>query len=135
MTNTPKILTVGSGTLTLSSNYTDLARQATKCVITPKHQSKPGVTTLSGGQTPTRVDTSWTMEVEFFQDLGQEGSVTEWTKTHHGETVDFTYTPANTSSKQVTGKVVVTATEIGGTVGENATASASWDIPGDITIA
>lgn len=134
MSNKPKTLTMGPGSLTLNSTFSTFTRQLTKCELVPKSQTKPGVEVLGGGTTETKVNTTWAMSIDFLQDLGGAESATEWTFNHDGETVDFTFTPSDASGKTISGQVVITATKIGGQVGEHATADATWDIIGKPTI-
>ena len=110
------VLTVGPGTLTIGAdaNLTNFESQCTSCKLSPSVESEDPINVLSGEQVPGDRTESFSLDGSFLQDFGSTGSVTEWLFTHRGEEHPFSFTPATSKGKKITGNLVVEAIDIGG---------------------
>lgn len=123
---TTKVTTVklGPGTLTFgeADSLTRWEGQVTTCQVVPEVKTDDAVAVLSGDYAPGDRTEAYTLKGSILQDLGIDGSISEWTWEHAGEEMAFSFTPSTAAGKTVNGRCTVEATAIGGDVAANATA-------------
>lgn len=127
-----KHITVGPGTFSIGAEaaLSNLSTQVTSVRIVPSVDVGDPIRVLSGESVQGDRTESWTVEGTVLQDLGAEGSTTEYLFDNAGSEQPFTYTPANASGKTITGTLVVEAIEIGGEVGTKPTSDFEFAVIG-----
>lgn len=132
---TTKVMKLGPGTLKLGEGgLTDFSHQVTKCSLVPSVSKSAPVPVLSGGVVPGKRTETASLKGEFFQDLGESGSLVEWCWAHKGEALAFEFIPASAKGKAIKGTLVVEPVEIGGEVGEDVRTSFEFECVGMPTI-
>lgn len=125
-----------SGTLILGSGPLNVTAQVTKAQINPSEsvESTDPVDVLSGEQLLTEDDVtySYTLDATFLQDLGVAG-VVEWSWNHKGTWQPFVFSPADGTSRGVSGQCRPVPLAIGGDVKSRPTSDISWAVRGDAT--
>lgn len=120
----PKTTRTGPGTLTIGDDVgTDFSVQVTSCTVTPNVGDT--LTVLSGD---TISDYTAALAVTVLQDLTTSGIVA-YSWSNAGNTVDFEFTPNSAIGASISGRVKIDPIQIGGTVGERATADVTWQCP------
>lgn len=127
--NGPGKLTIGA-----TDDLLILQSQVTACAVEPEAESEDPIPVLSGEFVAGKYTEKYKLTGTFFQDLGTEKGVTEYTWANGGKTVPFEYAPNTAAGKAVSGNLVVVPTTIGGEVGEDATAEFEFTIVGKPTI-
>jgi hypothetical protein len=128
-----KSYTVGPGVLTLGEVATpmDFTSQVKSARVVPKVDVADNVPVLSGEELQGERTYSYTLDATLIQDLGATEGVSEWSWTHKGETVPFTYTPSTAAGKSITGMVIVDPMELGGDAKSKPTSDISWSCVGE----
>lgn len=126
-----KSYTVGPGVLTIGEVGTplDLSAQIKSTKVTPKPSKDDDTNVLSGEVLEGPRTYDWSLSGTVIQDLSDDG-VVDWTWTHAGEQVPFTFTPATAEGKSVTGVLVVDPLELGGDAKTTPTSDFDWSIVG-----
>lgn len=111
-------ITVGPGVLRIGDDAaaSDFSSQITAATIKPKVDQSDSIPVLSGEEIAGDRSESFTLEGSLLQDLGATDSRVEWLWEHRGEKHPFSYIPANSAGRQITGELIVEAVELGGEV-------------------
>lgn len=108
---------LGPGTFELGVGPLAVAAQVTSMRVVPAEEVKTfdAVPVLSGDELPAEEDASvrFTLEGTFLQDIAVAG-VVDYTWSHSGEEVPFSYTPNTVAAGNVDGVVRVVPLVIGG---------------------
>ena len=123
---------VKTGVLTVDGS--DFSCQPTSAAITPSNTAGGGGTELEVlcGDKLTDAgsaeDFTATLDLTAVADWSNAAGLIALSWNKNGQTVDFEWQPTNQASDKWTGKVKVTAIQVGGTVGERLQPTISWDI-------
>jgi hypothetical protein len=102
--------------------------QVTAVSIVPNVEDGDSVETLCGDKASTAAKTSDTLDFTLINDFGNTNGLVAFSWLHRGETVDFEVQFDNVAADKWSGKVVMAALQVGGTVGEQVTVDASLPI-------
>lgn len=127
-----KTVKVGPGTLTIGAVGTplDFTAQVTAASVVWKKNKEDNTPVLSGEEVDGDVDYTATLKATVFQDLSDDGLV-DYTWSHKGEVVPFTFSPSTAAGKSITGNVTVDPLDVGGDVKKKATSDLEWDCSGE----
>jgi hypothetical protein len=124
------------GTLTLGTTPLDVSCQLTSCSVNPTENvdTEDAIHVLCGDVLPASdtVDYSYTLSGTLLQDLAA-GGVVDYSWTHKGQEVPFTFIPDATGVDKVMGTVRVSPLTIGGDVPSRPTSDFEWAIIGTPT--
>lgn len=112
---------LGPGVLTIDPagvDETALSEQVTNVKLVPKVKTDDPIPVLSGGTVAGDREESFTLKGKMLPDFGETDSILEWLFTNRGKTMSFEFQPSTAKARQITGDLVVEATEIGGDVGK-----------------
>lgn len=124
------------GTLTIGAvgSAVDYAAQVRSATVKWSKNSEDSLPTLSGEELSGGTTYTATLDATLIQDLTEDGLV-EWTWTHKGDEVPFTYVPSAATGRAISGTVVVDPIDVGGDVKAKApTSDISWACVGEPTI-
>lgn len=127
----PKSYKLGPGSLILGETGTplEIAAQITAGKLEFETDAEDDVPTLSGGILPGDETESGTLNGTLIQDL-YTGGIGEYTWTHAGEVVPFTYIPNTDLAAEWTGSVKLRRMNIGGDVKTSPTDDFEWPLVG-----
>ena len=124
---------LGPGTLVIGTTPgTEYGFQVSALALTPAVDSTDGTPTLAVPAPVPETKTTYTLDGTAINDFEAVSGLQRYCYDHDGETHDFVWTP-NTSTAPpatLTGKLVVRAFPMGGTVGEQLTTDFSWPCEG-----
>lgn len=129
-------ITVGAGQLTIGADteLINFSSQVTTATLVPDVDQDDPIKVLSGESVAGDRTESFTLEGTMLQDLGAEGSTTEWLFEHRGETHAFEFVPNTAKGRKITGSLVVEAIELGGDVGTKPTSDFEFTLIGEPVI-
>lgn len=110
--------TLGPGTLELDDGSPfDVSLQVTACKIVPSETvtTTEAKKVLGGGELPARDSASYSyvLSGSFLQDLAANGIV-DWSWSHEGDFVPFTFIPAASEARKWEGEVRIVPLQVGG---------------------
>ena len=124
---------MGPGTLTIGAvgSPLDFSGRVTSVKVTPKVDQEDNVTVLSGDTIAGDRTYTATLEATVYQDdlYPGPGGLMDYSWSHKGETVPFTFTPY-TGGRSITGELTVDPLEVGGDVNKKNTTALKWDCVG-----
>jgi len=122
----PGVFTIGTAPLDVSCQVTSLAVTPTENVTT-----EDAVHVLCGDTLPASdtVDYSFTVGGTVLQDLAAAG-VVDYTWTHMGEEVPFSFIPNTAADREVSGTCRIVPLTIGGDVSTRPTSDFTWAVIG-----
>jgi hypothetical protein len=128
----PTIRKLGPGTLTIGTvgSPLDFSGQAPSAAVTWDKDSEDNVKVLSGATIGGDVTYTASLAVTVYQDDLSDGGLVEYTWSHKGEQVPFTYTPYS-GGKSITGELVIDPLDVGGEVGKKNTSDIEWTCVGE----
>ncbi|MDG4860139.1 hypothetical protein P8605_18615 [Streptomyces sp. T-3] len=107
--------------------------QATDVRLSPDFQDTgDAVEVLCGDEEAASTATTWVLKMTAIQDFDNADGLVNYAMDHDGESVDFQWTPNETSATW-SGKCVIKAVEIGGEVAKRVTTDAEWPVIGKPT--
>jgi hypothetical protein len=131
----PKINKLGPGSLVVGSagSTVDLAAQCQSATVSWKVDTEDDQLTLSGATLAGDRTYTATLEAKLFQDDLSVGGLVDWSWTHKGDQLPFTYTPYS-GGRAITGDVIVDPLDAGGDVGKKNTSDIKWGCVGEPTL-
>ena len=118
---------LGPGTLTLGAAPIDFSCQVAALALVPTPEEGEATATLCDPDPLPDVSTSWTMDGTVLQDFSDPNGFQKWCFDNDNTEQDFVFVPnTDIGPPTFTGKVKVTAVQIGGEVGEPVTVDFSW---------
>jgi hypothetical protein len=126
---------LGPGTLTVGSVGTalDFSGRCTAASVTWKVDSGDSTVVLSGDTLAGDRTYSATLEANVMQGDLTTGGLVDYTWTHKGEVLPFTYTPYS-GGRSITGTLTIDPLDVGGDVGKKPTAAIKWECVGEPTL-
>ena len=123
---------MGPGTFSIGSVGTplDLTAQVTALTVEFSEDVEDSVPTLSGESLEGEASYPATLSGTLVQDLTEAGMF-DYTWTHKGTIVPFTFTPSTAVGRSVTGSVRIAPLNLGGDVKKKNTTDFTWAIIGD----
>lgn len=128
-----KSYTLEEGTLTIGATGSVMAMtaQVIEAAVDFSEEVEKDVTTLSGETLAGAAKYPATLSGVVIQDLSDAGLI-DYTWTHRGEVVPFTFVPAAAEGRSVTGNLRVAPLKVGGAVGaKGPTSDLKWGCIGD----
>lgn len=123
---------MGPGTLTVGApgSSIDFSGRCTKVAVKWKGNKTTDVEVLSGETLAG--DRSWeaTLEATVYQDDLVAGGLVDYSWSHRGEEVPFSFTPYATG-RSITGRLVIDPLDVGGDVGSKNTSDLKWGTVGE----
>lgn len=123
----PGSLTLGSGPLAVSGQFSNVAVNASESVKTTDDIDLLDGSTLDGDENPSY---SFNLTGNLVQDLAAAG-VIAWSWDNKGTEEPFVFIPNTAEGRKVTGTLVPVPITVGGDAKVTATASITWRIVGD----
>jgi hypothetical protein len=131
----PNVYKLGPGTMTVGATGTevDFSCQLTACTVQADVNADDAVTVLCGDTVPGARTYDFHVSGTMYLDLAT-GGIVDYSWTHKGETVAFTFTPVDTEAAAVAGNLIVDPLPVGGDeAGANMTGDFDWAIVGTPT--
>lgn len=114
-----------------TADLTVFDSQVTSITLEPSVNKGDAKKVLSGETAPGDRTETWVIKGSMFSDFGSTDSLVEYCFTHRGQEQPFRFTPATASGKEITGRLTVEATAIGGDVGETPEPEFEFELVGD----
>lgn len=131
----PTIRKLGPGVLTIGSagSALDFSGVCTKAQITWKVDTSDDVTVLDGSTVAGERNYTATLEATVYQDDLTAGGLVDYSWSHKGSQVPFTFQPYS-GSREITGELVIDPLDVGGDVKKKNTADIKWGCVGEPTL-
>jgi hypothetical protein len=124
----------GVGTFTLGGTPgTDFSCQVQSMGLNVDKDEGDTITTLCGDTVPGSITYTYTLAGTVLQDIATASGLVQYTWTHAGEQVDFTFTPSTSATTAIAGTVTVDPLSIGtsdGAFGDVLTSDFEWPTVG-----
>jgi hypothetical protein len=123
---------LGPGTLTVGAvgSPVDFSNRCTSVTVTWKEDKVDDVDTLSGDTIAGERNYSATLEAKVYQDDLQVGGLVDYSWSHKGQEVPFTFTPY-AGGRSITGDLIVGPLDVGGDVSKKNTSDIKWACVGE----
>jgi hypothetical protein len=132
---TPTVRKMGPGTLTVGAvgSPLDFSGRCTSASITWKMSKTTDVETLDGSVIAGDREYEATLEAKVYQDDLTAGGLVDYSWTHRGEQVPFTFTPY-AGGRSIVGELLVDPLDVGGDVGKKNQSDLKWGTVGEPTL-
>lgn len=124
---------MGPGLFSLGSagSLMDATAQLTQLTVKWKANAGDSVETLSGDTVSGDRTYAVTLDGTAYQDALDDADFVSWTWSHRGQEVPFTFEPATSAGRAITGTVTIDPMDVGGDVGKKNTSGFTWDCVGE----